>query len=81
MATAKKSTKKTAKKATKSAPKRENPCLCGCGERVQFNFKQGHDARLKGMLLRGEVKNPSAEQRGFAKHHGIKIGAKKPKAK
>lgn len=71
-----KAKKATKKATTKSAPKRENPCLCGCGEKVQWNFKQGHDARLKGMLQRGEVKNPTADQRGFAKAHGIKIGSK-----
>jgi hypothetical protein len=67
--------KKTAK--AKSAPKRENDCLCGCGEKVQWNFKQGHDASLRGKLLRGEIKNPTAEQKGFAKAHGIKIGSQK----
>lgn len=68
-------TKKTAKKAP--APKREKDCLCGCGEKVRYSFKQGHDARLKGRLLRGEVKNPTTEQRGFAKEHGVKIGSQK----
>lgn len=75
-APAKKATKKNAPKA-KAAPKRENDCLCGCGEKVRFSFGQGHDARLRGMLLRGEVKNPSAEQKEFAKAHGIKIGSQK----
>lgn len=27
-------------------------CLCGCGEQVSRRFRQGHDARLKGVLLR-----------------------------
>jgi hypothetical protein len=71
--------KKATKKATES--KKQNPCLCGCGTKVKWNFAQGHDARLKGMLLRGEVKNPTAEQKGFAKHHGIKIGSKAKKSK
>lgn len=79
-------TKAPAKKATKAPAKAKTaketfPCLCGCGTRVTRNFAQGHDARLKGMLLRGEVKNPSKEQLAFAKHHGIKVGANKPKAK
>ena len=38
-------------------------------------FAPGHDARLRGMLLRGEVKNPSKEQKEFAKSHGVVIGA------
>lgn len=69
-------TKKT--KTAKAPAKRDlNPCLCGCKQGVVGMFKQGHDARLKGMLLRGEVKNPSAEQKAFAKKHGVKIGANK----
>ena len=70
-AVAKKASKKTAIVATKL-----NPCLCGCGTRVKNTFAQGHDARLKGMLLRGEVKSPTSEQREFAKAHGVKIGSK-----
>lgn len=27
-------------------------CLCGCGQEVNNEYKQGHDARHKGMLLR-----------------------------
>lgn len=27
-------------------------CLCGCGQEVSRRFAQGHEARLKGMLLR-----------------------------
>lgn len=70
---------KTVKKAVAQS-KLVNPCLCGCGEKVKNSFKQGHDARLKGMLLRGEVRNPSAEQKAFAKAHGVKIGANKKAA-
>ena len=29
-------------------------CLCGCNESTRSKFKQGHDARLKGWLLRAE---------------------------
>lgn len=76
-----KTSKKASKATKKSAPKRENDCLCGCGEKVQWSFKQGHDARLKGRLLRGEIKNPTVEQRGFAKAHGVKIGSKAKKTK
>lgn len=68
---------KVAKKAAKSAPAKNNLCTCGCGAKVRFNFAQGHDARLKGMLLRGEIKNPTSEQRAFAKEHGVKIGSQK----
>lgn len=85
--------KRPAKKATKKAPKfvskraktetkvkkaiLTNKCLCGCGKLVKNTFAQGHDARLRGMLLRGEIKNPSAEQKAFAKSHGVKIGSQK----
>jgi len=83
--------KRPAKKAAKKAPATKrakvekkiakqvltNKCLCGCGKLVKNTFAQGHDARLKGMLLRGEVKNPSAEQKAFAKSHGVKIGSQK----
>jgi len=33
-------------------PKTMNSCLCGCGELVVGTFKQGHDARVKGWLLK-----------------------------
>lgn len=33
-------------------PDEPNLCLCGCGEQVSRRFRQGHDARLKGVLLR-----------------------------
>jgi hypothetical protein len=38
---------------TKRQPK--NQCLCGCGQLCWKNFKQGHDQRVRGMLLRGEL--------------------------
>jgi hypothetical protein len=82
MASTKRSSKKaSAKKAsTKSAAKKTStkelrPCLCGCGTKVSRFFAPGHDARLRGMLLRGEVKSPSKEQKEFAKSHGVTIGA------
>jgi hypothetical protein len=36
------------------APKEDNftPCVCGCGIAVKGNFKMGHDARVKGWLLK-----------------------------
>lgn len=36
----------------------KRPCCCGCGQLTGREFAQGHDARLKGWLLRlerGEV--------------------------
>ena len=42
-----------------SAAKRTKTCLCGCGGTTGGNFLPGHDARVKGMLLkveRGEAK-------------------------
>jgi hypothetical protein len=33
-------------------PKPELPCVCGCGETTRALFVQGHDARVKGSLLR-----------------------------
>jgi hypothetical protein len=76
----KRSTKKaSAKKAsvskTATKVKETRPCLCGCGTKVTRFFAPGHDARLRGMLLRGEVKSPSKEQKEFAKSHGVTIGA------
>lgn len=70
-------------KATKAikAAIQLNACLCGCGAKVKRTFAQGHDARLRGMLLRGEVAKPSAAQKGFANVHDVAIGSKKPKAK
>lgn len=81
---AKKATKKPAAKTARAKTETKvkkailtNKCLCGCGKLVKNSFAQGHDARLKGMLLRGEVKNPTAEMKAFAKSHGVKIGSQK----
>lgn len=81
MATKTKSTKKSTKVSTsaRTGPTGDNSCMCGCGEKVKNYFAQGHDARLKGMLARGEVKNPTKAQKGFAKMHGVVIGSKKAK--
>lgn len=79
MATKSKSTKAT--KSAKVADKKTNSCLCGCGTKVKGTFAQGHDAKLRGMLLRGEVKSPNAEQKAFAKAHKFVIGANKKVAK
>ena len=43
---------------TKEAPiKAVKFCLCGCGGVVERNFLPGHDARLKGQLIRTADKN------------------------
>lgn len=81
--TAKKTVKKASAKKASTAKQvasvkkavLTNKCLCGCGKAVKYSFAQGHDAKLKGMLLRGEVKSPTADQKAFAKDHGVKIGA------
>lgn len=65
--------KSIAKAATRKEP--QNSCLCGCGAKTHNLFAMGHDARLKGMLARGEVKRPSGDQLAFAKKHGIKLGS------
>lgn len=82
MATKNKSTKPAAHAKIEAKVKAQigNPCLCGCGKRVKNSFAQGHDAKLRGMLLRGEVKSPNAEQKAFARSHGVKIGANKKAA-
>lgn len=68
--------KKGAKAAPKASTKELRPCLCGCKTKVSRFFAPGHDARLKGMLQRGEVASPSKEQKEFAKSHGVTIGEK-----
>lgn len=39
-------------KTPKDAPL--SSCLCGCGKEISKNFVQGHDAKLKSAILRGE---------------------------
>lgn len=69
--------KATAKSASSNGSAKADlrPCLCGCKTKVKRFFAPGHDARLKGMLLRGEISAPSREQKEFAKSHGFVIGA------
>ena len=46
--------KKNAKKAAPKAktPKKDpGPCMCGCGGTVNGRFRQGHDAKLHGMVV------------------------------
>jgi hypothetical protein len=43
-----------------SHPPTGRKCGCGCGEPVARSFKPGHDARLKGRLVR-EARNGSEE--------------------
>jgi hypothetical protein len=52
--------------------KRESPiCLCGCGSRTKGGvFRPGHDARLRGKLLRKEIRGTSAQRVWFKKAHG-----------
>ena len=69
---------KTKTKATKKLLGKKLPthsCLCGCGTKCYGRFAPGHDARLVGMIKRGEIKSPlSGEVAAFAKTHGIKWG-------
>lgn len=81
MATKKASAKKAAKKSAKKTDKKLNSCLCGCGTPCARTFVQGHDSRLKGMLMRGEIRNITKEQREFAKSHGVEIGSQVKPAK
>ena len=37
------------------AVKQLNECACGCGAMVKGEFKQGHDQRLKGQLMRAAI--------------------------
>lgn len=38
-------------KTTATVAKR-NECVCGCGKKVRHLFAQGHDQRVRGMLIR-----------------------------
>lgn len=69
------SDKKATAKAATNGKADLRPCLCGCKTKVKRFFAPGHDARLRGMLLRGEIASPSKEQKEFAKSHGVVIGA------
>ena len=66
--TATKTKKDTAPKTPKT-PKAEKPlneCSCGCGAMVKGRFAQGHDAKLKGQLLK-VVYDPTASKMDRAK--------------
>lgn len=51
--------------------KRDHPvCLCGCGDRTKGGtFLPGHDARLRGKLIRNEIRGTSAQRSWFKKVH------------
>ena len=52
--------------------KSERPvCLCGCGSRTKGGtFLPGRDARLRGKLIRKEIRGTSAQRSWFKKAHG-----------
>jgi hypothetical protein len=51
-------------------------CMCGCGKRTGGGtFLPGHDAKLRGKLVRGEIKG-TKEQWAFFKSHGWKVPKK-----
>ena len=66
-----KKTTETVKKTTKKAAAEEGVrlCLCGCGEPVRRTFKQGHDAKLKAKVIRGETLG--LEQETWARNRGL----------
>lgn len=48
----------------RARPEPTNPCLCGCGTLVHNTFRQGHDQRVKGYILKaakaaGTEENPA----------------------
>lgn len=48
-----------AKKTKKTKKNGLHACLCGCGTEVKSIFRQGHDMKLRGMVMahvRGEQK-------------------------
>ena len=46
-------------------------CLCGCGQRTKGGtFRPGHDARLRGKLLRREIRGTRAQRDWLRKAHG-----------
>lgn len=48
-------------------------CECGCGEPVARRFKQGHDGRLKGQLLR-DFRSGDAKARRAAMTKARRLG-------
>lgn len=84
MATKTSKTRKAERTATTKRIRKtvaSNHCLCGCGGLTRRSFCPGHDARLVGLLARGEIKSPNAMQRAFAKTHNVVIGSKAKPAK
>jgi hypothetical protein len=46
-------------------------CLCGCGDRTKGGtFLPGHDARLRGKLIRKEIRGTAAPRSWLKKAHG-----------
>lgn len=65
---AKRDNPKAAEKATTTrkaaAPKELTPCECGCGGKATRRFLPGHDAKLKGQLIRQAIDgDANAEKR------------------
>jgi hypothetical protein len=50
----------------KSTPATTKLCLCGCGEQVRSAFRQGHDARWAGELIRAARDGESTAARAIA---------------
>ena len=51
-------------------------CLCTCGKRTKGGtFLPGHDARLRGKLLRGDIRG-TREQWAWFRSHGYKVPKK-----
>ncbi len=49
------------KPKAEKAPKQKNKCLCGCGTETARRFAPGHDARLKGVLIRAFRTEPGKD--------------------
>ena len=64
----------TKTKATKTIKTdKVHACMCGCGGKAKHNFVQGHDQRLKGMLLRSyRADGLNAKEKGLVKLLGWK---------
>ena len=74
-------------KKTVSKNDRSRECACGCGESTRGIWKQGHDARLPGLVLRayiGEIEltdeqHEHAERRDLFAKAEAKVAAQKAK--
>jgi hypothetical protein len=75
--------KAAGKKAEPKPLKRTHDCLCGCGQETLSLFAPGHDARVKGILLKVErggtdprldpgVGRPIRQVQGQARHQGLR---------